>query len=94
MKSSGLSITRIVVVIVLLAALGGVVGHVAGVGVVQLWFRPGGAEPVREVAAAPYVFTIVGCLVGTLVGMAWAAFVSAKSAIRSQSADAGEDAHW
>jgi hypothetical protein len=94
MKSSGYSTARIVVGVVLLGAVGGVIGHLAGVGVVQLWFRPGGGEPVREVAAAPYVFTIVGCLLGTLVGMGWAAYVSAMRAIRSGYADPSREPRW
>jgi len=94
MKSSGYSTARIVVGVVLLGALGGVIGHLAGAGIVQLWFRPGGAEPAREVAAAPYVFTIVGCLLGTLVGMGWAAYVSATRAIRSAHADPRLEPGW
>ncbi|MGO9464613.1 MAG: hypothetical protein ACLQIB_14365 [Isosphaeraceae bacterium] len=94
MKSSGYSTVRIVVGVVVLGALGGVVGHLAGVGVVQLWFRPDGADPVREVAAAPYVFTIVGCLLGTMVGMGWAAYVSAMRAIRSGQADPSLKRGW
>jgi len=94
MKSSGYSTTQIVVGVVLLGVIGGVIGHLAGIGVVQIWFRPDGAEPVREVAAAPYVFTIVGCLLGTLVGMSWAAYVSAKRAIRSGHTDPHLESGW
>jgi len=94
MKSSGYSTAQIVVGVVLLGALGGVIGHLAGIGVVQLWFRPGGGEPMREVAAAPYVFTIVGCLLGTMVGMGCAAYVSATAAIRSGQADPSLERGW
>ncbi len=94
MKSSGYSTARIVAGVVVLGALGGLIGHLAGIGVVQIWFRPEGAEPVREVAAAPYVFTIVGCLLGTMVGMAWAAYVSAMRAIRSGQADRSREPGW
>ncbi len=94
MKTRGFSVTRLVVGIAFVAVLGGVIGHLAGIGVVQIWFRPDGAEPVREVAAAPYVFTIVGCLLGTMVGMAWAAYVSAMRAIRSGQADPSLERGW
>ncbi len=94
MKPSGYSTTRIVVGVVMLGALGGLLGHLAGVAVVELWFRPDGAQPVREVAAAPYVFTIVGCLFGTMVGMGWAAYASAMRAIRSGMADPHHERGW
>jgi hypothetical protein len=87
MKTSNDSTTKLVATVVSLASLGAAIGHFAGIGVVELWFRPDGALPAREVAAAPYVFTIVGCLLGTLAGMGWTAYVSATRAIRMSHAD-------
>jgi hypothetical protein len=92
MSAIGYSTARLVLVVVIMTALGGVIGYGFGAAVVELWFRPGGDQPVREVAAAPYVFTVVGCLVGTLAGMAWVAVGSAIRAIRSgdQTLDQGK----
>jgi hypothetical protein len=93
-KQHNSSLPQLIGGIVFLAALGGVLGHLAGIGVVELWFRPGGAEPARDVAAAPYVFTIVGCLFGTLAGMGWAAFAAARRAIYSEAPDTRDAPHW
>jgi hypothetical protein len=94
MQSSGHSIARLVTAVVLAAALGALTGHFAGAAIVQLWLRPAGGLPAPEVAAAPFVFTIVGCLLGTFVGMGWAAYVSAMRAIRMGHADPDLETDW
>jgi hypothetical protein len=89
MNTPGYSTARLVLVVVMVAALCAVIGYGFGAAAVHLWFRPGGNQPVREVAAVPYVFTVVGCLVGIFAGMAWAAALSAVRAMRSGDLDIG-----
>ena len=83
LKSSDDSITRLVAAVVMLAITGGVIGHLAGVAILQFWFRQGDAPLCANLPPLPTYFSIVGCLLGILVGMGRAAYVAATGATSS-----------